>query len=165
MLYANKKTLNDLIESRKKYIDSKILFKEKKKFTNGFNLSLPLVGASMLAVAAILPLDIYFKLKLLGCASVSFCALYILFVADESSNKATIDLTVKEMLKYSQLLADTTQFHEYLLNVFNSMLISIEKNPSGKNLVLERCHKLMEYNLEIMKQIKEVESFEKQILK
>lgn len=101
MLYLNKQTLNDLIESRKKFNDLKISFEEKKS-NNGYStLSLSLVGASMLVVAALLPLDIYLKLKLFGCASVSFYVLYILFVSDESSNKTSNETEKKEMSKYS----------------------------------------------------------------
>ena len=37
------------------------------------------------------------------------------------------------------------------------MLTSIEENPNEKNsIILERCQKLLEYNLEIMKTIEEV---------
>jgi hypothetical protein len=72
MLNLNKQTLFDLIESRKKFNDLKISFEEKKS-NNGYStLSLSLVGASMLVVAALLPFDICLKLKLFGCTSVSF---------------------------------------------------------------------------------------------
>lgn len=161
MLNLNKQTLNDLIESRKKFNDLKISL-EKNKSTNCCNLSLPFVGASMLAVAALLPLDIYVKLKLFGCTSISFYALYILFVSDKSSNKASNETEKKEMFKYSQLLADTTKFHEYLLQVFNNMLTLIEEEPNKKNFILERCQKIMEYNLEIMNTIEQVAITHKQ---
>jgi len=161
MLNLNKQTLNDLIESRKKFNDLKISL-ENNKSTNGCTLSLSFVKASMLAVAVLLPLDIYVKLKLFGCASISFYALYILFVSDKSSNKASNETEKKEMFKYSQLLADTTKFHEYLLQVFNNMLTLAEENPNEKNFNLERCKKLMEYNLEIIKTVEQVAITHKQ---